>query len=278
MASFPCLLAKNSRFWPLQCTGFISQDDVTLGNLTISGFLFGEVTHEAADVFGQAPFDGILGMGPPAAAVDKVPMPMDQLVAQKKVAHNVFAFYLASGGKSGSTLSLGGPDQQFYTGDFTYIPLAKAAKALPYWLISGSSIKVNGEKVDGVCNFLTGCESVVDTGTSILAGPPDAMNKVIAKVGTVKEDCSNLASLPKLTFTFGGTDFELGPDFYVIKVHDPQSGKDQCQLGMQGINAGVPIWILGDPFLRKYYTVWDSEQQRVGFATAKQPTENTVVV
>ena len=55
---------------------------VTLGGVSISNFSFGEVTHEAADVFGQAPFDGILGMGPPAAAVDHVPMPMAQLVAQ----------------------------------------------------------------------------------------------------------------------------------------------------------------------------------------------------
>ena len=64
------------------CTGFISKDDVVVGGATITDFKFGEVTKEAADVFGVAPFDGILGMGPAAAAVDKVPMPMDQLVAQ----------------------------------------------------------------------------------------------------------------------------------------------------------------------------------------------------
>merc|ERR1711948_215320 len=100
----------------------------------IDAFTFGEVTLEAADVFGQAPFDGILGMGVPAAAVDRVPMPMDMLVQQKKVEHNIFAFYLSSGGKAGSTLTLGGTDSQFYTGDFSYVPMAKAAALLPYWL------------------------------------------------------------------------------------------------------------------------------------------------
>jgi len=273
---------KNGQTFAMQygtgsCNGFLSQDDITVGGLTIKDFTFGEVQTEAADVFGTAPFDGILGMGPAKAAIDHVPMPMDMLVKQGKIEHNVFAYYLASGGKSGSTLSLGGTDSSFYTGDFSYIPLAKAATLLPYWMISASDIKIGG-KSTGACGWLLGCESVVDTGTSILAGPPSAMNKLIAQVGEVKEDCSNVKSLPTITFSLGGHDFDLEADFYVIRVTDPDTGKDQCQLGMEGINAGVPIWILGDPFLRKYYTVWDAEQKRVGFALAKQPSDATVVV
>merc|ERR1712110_769701 len=124
-------------------------------------------TQEAADVFGAAPFDGILGMGPAKAAVDKVPMPMDQLVAQGKIEHNVFSFFLQSGGKSGSAVVLGGTDSKYYTGDITYIPVAFAAKLLPYWLISGSDIKVSG-KSTGSCGGFTGCEMVVDTGTSVI--------------------------------------------------------------------------------------------------------------
>jgi len=272
---------KNGQSFALQygtgsCTGFLSQDDVVVGGAKISGFTFGEVTKEAADVFGQAPFDGILGMGPAKAAVDKVPMPMDMLVAQKKIDHNIFAFYLATGEKGGSTLTLGGTDSSLHTGDFVYQPLAAAAKMLPYWLISASDIKVDG-KSTSACGAFLGCESVVDTGTSVIAGPPSAMNKVLAQVGNVTEDCSNLKSLPTITFTFGGHDFPLEPEFYVIKMKDPQSGKEQCQMGMQAVNVGMPIWILGDPFLRKYYTVWDAEQQRVGFAVAKQPTDVVVV-
>jgi cathepsin D len=273
---------KNGKGFALQygtgsCTGFLSEDDVTLGGQTLTDFAFGEVTKEAADVFGQAPFDGILGMGPAKAAIDHVPMPMDQLVAQGKIQHNVFAYYLASGGKAGSTLTLGGTDSSFYTGDFTYTPLAKAASILPYWMISASDIKIDGTS-SGACGWLLGCESVVDTGTSILVGPPSAMNKLIAKVGKVEQDCSNVKSLPTLTFTFGGHDFPLEPEFYVLRVHDPSTGKDQCQLGMQGMNAGAPLWILGDPFLRKYYTVWDADQKRVGFALAKAPAENAATV
>merc|ERR1712151_204937 len=258
------------------CTGFISQDDVAIGGLAIAGFKFGEVTHEAADVFGQAPFDGILGMGPAKAAVDHVAMPMDQLVKQGKIEHNIFAFYLSSGGKAGSTLTLGGTDSQFYTGDFSYVPVAKAAALLPYWLVSASAIKVGGASAVS-CNFLTGCYMVVDTGTSVLAGPTKTVGELTSKIGNVSSDCSNVDKLPSISISMGGKDFDLGPDFYVLRMAD-QIGKEQCQLGIEGVNAGVPIWILGDPFLRKYYTVWDAEANRVGFATAKQPSDDAVVV
>jgi len=249
------------------CNGFLSTDDVTIGGLTISGFDFGEVTTEAADVFGAAPFDGILGMGVPKAAADKVAMPMDQLVAQGKIEHNIFSFYLSSNETKGSTLVLGGTDQKFYSGDFQYVPIAKAAAILPYWLVSAKSIKLNGVDTHS-CNWLFGCYMVVDTGTSVIAGPTKPVNALIAKIGTVEQDCSNLDKLPTITFTMNGQDFDLEPEFYVLKGADG-NGKVQCQLGIEAINAGAPIWILGDPFLRKYYTVWDAEQKRVGFALAK---------
>jgi len=257
------------------CTGYLSKDNIIMGGLTITDFTFGEVTSEAADVFGQAPFDGILGMGVPKAAMDGVPLPMNMLVEQKKIQHNIFSFFLQSGGKTGSTLVLGGTDSSLYTGEIQYFPVAMAAKLLPYWLVSASDIKIDGKSA-GACSRFVGCEMVVDTGTSVLVGPPSSIAPVLQKIGNVSQDCSNVKSLPTITITFGGKDFDLEPDFYVIRMQNGDA--EECQLGVQGMNAGVPIWILGDPFLRKYYTVWDAEQNRVGFATAKSTSSEEVIV
>merc|ERR1712113_242901 len=201
--------------------------------------------------------------------------PMDQLLKQGKIKHNIFAFYLASGGKTGSTLTLGGTDSSFHTEEFSYVPVARAAILLPYWLVSATDVKVGGVSTKA-CGWLTGCYMVVDTGTSILAGPSSGVNTLVSKIGEVSADCSNVDKLPTITFTMNGKNFDLGPDFYVLRMMD-EDGQEQCQLGIQAVE-GVPMWILGDPFLRKYYTVWDAESNRVGFALAKQPNADVVVV
>jgi len=97
------------------------------------------------------------------------------------------------------------------------------------------------------------------------------------EIGKVNEDCSGIDKLPTMSFSIGGKDFDLEPEFYVIQVPDPKSGKTVCQLGLQSMNAGLPLWMLGDTFLRKYYTVWDAEQKRVGFALAKAPSNDVLV-
>ena len=67
----------------------------------------------------------------------------------------------------------------------------------------------------------TGVIGVVDTGTSLIAGPPAIVNPIIAQINA-SIDCSNLKSLPTLTITMGlngtGThDFPLTPEQYTVR-------------------------------------------------------------
>ena len=101
----------------------------------------------------------------------------------------------------------------------------------------------------------------------MLTGPSKKLAPIIGKIGNVSSDCSNVKSLPTITFTFAGKDFDLGPEFYVIKAPVSPGGPEECQLGMQAMDQ-LGLWILGDPFLRAYYSSFDPVNSQVGFAKA----------
>jgi hypothetical protein len=261
------------------CAGILTHETVSVGGLEMGNVTFGEIVVEPGEIWVESPFDGILGLGYPQIAMppskdNPVLPPFDEMKQRQLLDANVFAFFLAScpqGQEScgGSQLTLGGVDETKYTGDITYIEQTSYQSLLGYWLIKSSGFQVGGEKL-GCTNALTGCPMVVDTGTSILTVPPSAWKTIGPAIGNVSADCSNVETLPTLQFTFGGKDFSLEPDFYVLRGATV-NGDEECQLGIQGMSIGIPgIWILGDPFLRKYYTIFDRDADRVGFALANQ--------
>lgn len=252
--------------------GFLSRDDVQLGGLTISNCTFAEVTKEAADTFDKSPFDGILGLAP--VMEGKVQLPMQMLKDQKLIEHNVFSMYMTTHGNGQSMLTLGGVDSSYQAGDFRYVPLLQGS-SLHKWEIVGTDIKVAGTSV-GSCEAGFGqCKLIVDSGTSTISGSSDMVQPILDKIGVVAQDCSNADEKPVVTWTINGQDFDMGPDFYVLRFQE--NGKNLCRVAIDTMPSFLPLMIIGTPFLRKYYSVWDVDQQRIGFAVAKQPKDVVVV-
>ena len=119
--------------------------------------------------------------------------------------------------------------------------------------------------------------AAIDTGTSLIVGPAsiiDEINQSItadAENGTI--ECSKLSSLPSITFTFGGRDFVLEGKDYIVKLNI--GGNDYCMSGFSSLEQDFSmnsLWIVGDVFLRKYYSIYDfgnaSRGPRVGFANS----------
>jgi len=250
------------------CSGFLSEDTMQWANFEVRNVTFGEITNEPGAVWEEVPFDGICGMGLPGIAVDKVPTPFSYLVKNNLVNEGIFGFYLSTGEAPTSVLTLGGTNSKYYTGEFSYIPTHSFLGNTGYWLIYADDIKIDGTSTGSCNNLFTGfkCDMVVDTGTSVLTGPTSEIKKFTDKIGTVNSDCSNQMSLPMLSFTLNGKDFDLGPEYYVLKVA-VGNGKYECELAMEAMDQ-LGLWILGDPFLRAYYSVYDQGNSQVGFAKA----------
>jgi len=252
-------------------TGFVSQDTVTVGGVSVKNLLFAEAVKEPGIAFVAAHFDGILGFGFPQISVNNLPPFFQRAVETGAIKEPAFAFYLAEDPSAavGGELSLGGADPNHYTGDFTYVPVTVPG----YWQFDVDGLSVGGT------SYSSTFKAIADTGTSLLSVPKaDVKNLVkmipgltpVVGTGEYTADCSKIGSMPTLSFTIGGKTFELDGSDYIIK--ETQAGVTECLLGIMGIDVPPPrgpLWILGDVFLRKYYTVFDYGKSRLGFAVAK---------
>jgi len=243
------------------CSGVFSRDTVNIGGMELPNYDFAEVDNTGG--FGisyyMAKFDGICGMGWDSIVQGGDISPVHALMNQLPAAQQFFTFYL--GNNAPGELLIGEVDSKHYTGDFHDVPLS----AESYWEINMDSFQINGK------NVTTTTRAIVDSGTSLLAGPKAdvaAIAKIVGATplikGEYKIDCN--AQAPDFDITLNGKSFPLKLNDYVIK------DAGQCIFAMMGIDIPAPngpLWILGDVFMRKYYTKFDFGNKKLSFATAQ---------
>jgi len=249
--------------------GTLSKDQTTVGGLNVKDFIFGEVTTLTAN-FASGHFDGILGLAWAAISVDNIPTLFDQMIAQGLVQEHSFSFFLTEDSNlAGSALVLGGVDQKYYTGEITYHNLVMEN----YWLISLDDLKVRKKSFIPQGDTLKG---IVDTGTSVLVGSKSVITPLcedlLVKMG-VPIDCSTIDIYPHIDFIIDGTTYSLPPHSWILQI--TEFGQTQCTAGIEGMDLPPQIGtsiIMGDSFIKHYYTHFDVQNSRVGFALAKQPS------
>uniref|UniRef100_A0A8C4W6C4 pepsin A n=1 Tax=Gopherus evgoodei TaxID=1825980 RepID=A0A8C4W6C4_9SAUR len=225
-------------------TGILSYNTVQVGGIVDTIQIFGLSETEPGSFLYYSPFDGILGLAFPSISSSGATPVFDNMMNEGLVSQDLFS--------SGSFVMFGGIDSSYYSGSLNLIPLS----AETYWEITMDSVTMNGETI--ACSG--GCQAIIDTGTSLLAGPSTGISNIEfyigASDGTIS--CSAMSSLPNIVFTINGIKFPVPPSAYII---DKWSGP--C--------IDIPIssgelWILGDVFIRQYYVVFDRANNQVDLA------------
>lgn len=230
-------------------------------------------TSEPGITFVAAKFDGIFGMGWDTISVNKISQPMDQIFANSAICKNqLFAFWLSRDANditNGGEITLCDTDPNHYVGNIAWEPLVSE----DYWRIKLASVVIDGT------TYTSGpIDSIVDTGTSLLTGPTDVIKKIQHKIGGIplfngeyEVECSKIPSLPNITFNLGGQNFDLQGKDYILQMSNGNGGST-CLSGFMGMDIPAPagpLWILGDVFIGRFYSVFDHGNKRVGFATSR---------
>jgi len=244
-------------------SGFTSQDVMSIGDLKIKDQVFAEATEEPGLAFAFGRFDGILGLGYDTISVNKIVPPFYSMIDQGLLDEPVFAFYLSDTNGESEAI-FGGVNEDHYTGKITEIPLRRKA----YWEVDLDAITFGDSTAE-----LDNTGVILDTGTSLIALPSTLAELLNKEMGAKKGyngqysvDCDKRDSLPDLTFTLSGHDFSITPYDYILEV---QGSCISTFMGMDFPEPVGPLAILGDAFLRKWYSVYDLGKNTVGLAKAK---------
>ncbi|XP_039109472.1 pepsin F-like [Hyaena hyaena] len=246
-------------------SGFLAYDTVRFGGLVDVAQAFGLSLQEPGRFMEYAVFDGILGLAYPSLSLRGTIPVFDNLWKQGLISQEVFAFYLNKKEEEGSVVMFGGVDHSYYNGDLNWAPVSKQL----YWQLSMDSISMNGEVI--ACNG--GCQAIIDTGTSLLIGPPDVILDIQKIIGANEShsgeyliDCDASNTLSDIVFTINGIDYPVPASAYI------QEGPDStCFSSFDSLRGSLltsDSWILGDVFLRLYFTVFDRANNRIGMAPA----------
>lgn len=256
-------------------SGSLAEDTFALGPVRVLHQTFGMITSEDGEVFNTGKFDGILGLSFPALSASDYTPVFDNIMAQHLLTQNMFSFFYTRLPEQGSAIEFGVPSHDMYNGDMVFVEVSKPL----YWELKLKDITI-GDQAQNVCPDGP-CKIVVDTGTSLLTGPSSHITNLLNNIG-VSKDCSDFSSLPTLTYTLvdskGEHAFTVEPEFYVVQSDgtDEVGAPKYCKPGFMALDVPPdrgPLWILGDIFMQKYFTVFSRGSAEmppaVGFAVAK---------
>jgi len=256
--------------------GYEAVDNLLLCGLRCSGAHFGEVLYEDAFIT-DFKMDGIAGMAFRGLATFSSPTILEILFEQNPDIPKLFSMYLSNDPKDithPSHLWIGGYDLGIVgtEANWYFTPVVRRTFGdFKFWAVKMYSFKAvegSGDSATVLSDACSsGCFVIVDTGTSGI-GIPEPFHDEIVQIITRGLECRGITCFNAQISDFPDFTFYLMPDVELpLRASDyvTCSKWGECIYKIQPI-TGETYWILGAVFMEAYYTVFDVENMRIGFA------------
>ncbi|RHZ57168.1 pepsin-like aspartic protease [Aspergillus thermomutatus] len=246
-------------------SGVLGNDTLSIAGLDVN-MTFGLAKNASAD-FESYPVDGILGLGRSTKSNFNSQSFMESVAAQRLLKSNIigFSFSRNSDGARDGAANFGDVDTTRFTGDIVY---TNTTQDSTNWMIPLDDASVNGTP----CRFVNKT-AVIDTGTSYAMLPPkDATvlhNLIPGAITTTQGQNFTLPcnSTAVVQVSFSGLSYSISPKDYV----GPHYGSACVSTIVGQALYGDDVWLLGDVFLKNVYSVFDYDNNRIGFANRSVP-------
>lgn len=246
-----------------EAEGLLTSDVVCLGSEgdVCSSTEFVQMTRMSQEPWNVFPYDGILGIGLPASSVRQRFNFMGNLAEDGLIKRNRFAVWIRTeeDGEEESEITFGDFATERLGSEILWLPIVDHEES-GAWTANLVDFAISNSKL-AMCGT-DGCKAIFDTGTNAIAGPVHVIEGLLSQLN-IKEDCSNYNSLPTLGFAFRMYIMNIEKQDYVRKV----AGK--CYHQFLSVDLPPPkndVILLGDPFLRRYFTIFDRESLKIGVA------------
>jgi len=263
--------------------GIAYRDTVTIGDATGSNQFIG-AANKTSGFNLVKPIDGILGLGPSTSndrdisGFDSTPTFVETLVAQNLISDPIFGIYIAPLGVDGTPegsgeIFFGGIDTSKVQDEVTWVQQNNPVNF--HWEFNVSSFSF------GTITLTTPTQARTDSGVLTIGLPIDTLIDIKnAYNGSISSDNSaitsslsfntnTVSSLPPLSVTFGSKVFSIPPSRYIVprSLYPMLNITDVPGLERTWIDSAGPAALaLGQKWLENFYSAYDMQNHRVGFA------------
>ncbi|KAG2922574.1 hypothetical protein PC118_g4420 [Phytophthora cactorum] len=260
-------------------SGHFGQDVVHVAQFQVQDTTVGIVRTEEESM-ARMKADGLLGLAFDGLSTFSHPPLFFALLEQYPELDSVFAFYLSPDpNTNGSELHLGGYDEDFMgslQASWQMTDVLPQFGQWTFWRIHLHSVNVGKHR--NAC--ADGCVAFVDSGTSLIGIPGTLYLNFLYEVATFAQNqgcycgfvqygfqCFLCApeDFPPLRIGVGGN------HYYVLEGSDYTLCVGlTCIVLVQP--SGQEMWVLGDVFMKKFYSLYDVKKKQMGFACAANST------